>query len=722
MSVLQASDPKKDSDKTEKMLKESEKADPYQALQQIRVVAHNRPRTFKVIVLGDPGVGKTCLTFRFCNGRFPSNSTPTIGVDFREKIIDLDGETLRVQFWDTAGQERFQQSMIAHYYRNVNAVIFVYDVSQISSFRNLIRWIEECQKHNIFGTVPMILIGNKCDLESVVTTEEAQIFADKHDMPLFLTSAQDNLELNHVESIFMTLAHILQKNKSLHVTTDEERATFAFDVQKLRNDVIEKLEKYQNSYCKLMSVLVDALYAMACREMYDDVLYLASILKTKDDVCLGFLQAEDRYRLMHCYALVLFEHGYFPKARVILDESLPDLKKLETLPNVGITESLESMSVTDARADDELRIAKCLMKIGSFNDAIVLLERLTPRYRSGRIIVRLAECYYKTNEIGKAIKIYKEILSEFPYALYTLVRLLNLGIPPDEMKQTISDWTSESGHTVRDLLGAWWFDDWFHAQLEIVSRNRLTGLAHLKKAIARLKGNPLILRQLARVSRECGLMLEADADRYISLLLSLSKTSEAEAVLDHLVTHFRESVQTYAALAYCSKFWSSRKLAFGYAKMAQGLSSDPHVDGYLINGILMSERGSTETAVSLLRKTLDMDRTRFEAYEALVNMFLKNGNLNEAESTLHNCMNVLGGTAPVLALCAKVLLNNNHEQQGMQTLNHALKLAPNYLPAICTLADYYIKNYDYELAEAKLTTAMSVYPSHPELIRIMRTF
>ncbi|KRY76516.1 Ras-related protein Rab-33B [Trichinella pseudospiralis] len=98
MSILQASDPKKDCDKTEKMLKESEKADTYQALQQIRVVAHNRRRTFKVIVLGDPGVGKTCLTFRFCNGRFPSNSTPTIGVDFREKIIDLDGETLRAAF------------------------------------------------------------------------------------------------------------------------------------------------------------------------------------------------------------------------------------------------------------------------------------------------------------------------------------------------------------------------------------------------------------------------------------------------------------------------------------------------------------------------------------------------------------------------------------------------------------------------------------------------
>ncbi|KRX47057.1 Ras-related protein Rab-33 [Trichinella murrelli] len=286
MSVLQASDPKKDSDKTEKMLKESEKADPYQALQQIRVVAHNRRRTFKVIVLGDPGVGKTCLTFRFCNGRFPSNSTPTIGVDFREKIIDLDGETLRVQFWDTAGQERFQQSMIAHYYRNVNAVIFVYDVSQISSFRNLIRWIEECQKHNIFGTVPMILIGNKCDLESVVTTEEAQIFADKHDMPLFLTSAQDDLELNHVESIFMTLAHILQKNKSLHVTTDEERATFAFDVQKLRNDVIEKLEKYQNSYCKLLEQKLKVNKRLDSGESFRKIAENVGVdLSTVSDIC-----------------------------------------------------------------------------------------------------------------------------------------------------------------------------------------------------------------------------------------------------------------------------------------------------------------------------------------------------------------------------------------------------------------------------------------------------
>uniref|UniRef100_A0A914XEX5 Uncharacterized protein n=1 Tax=Plectus sambesii TaxID=2011161 RepID=A0A914XEX5_9BILA len=80
-------------------------------------------RVFKVIIIGDAGVGKTCLSFRFCNGRFPVHTEATIGVDFRERSLVIDGELIRVQLWDTAGQERYRQSMVAHYYRNVNAVV-----------------------------------------------------------------------------------------------------------------------------------------------------------------------------------------------------------------------------------------------------------------------------------------------------------------------------------------------------------------------------------------------------------------------------------------------------------------------------------------------------------------------------------------------------------------------------------------------------------------------
>ncbi|KFD46028.1 hypothetical protein M514_13087 [Trichuris suis] len=194
-------------------------------------------RTFKVIVLGDPNVGKTCLSFRFCNGKFPSNTEATIGVDFREKIVELEGELLRVQFWDTAGQERFRQSMVSHYYRNVHAIIFVYDVSQASSFRQLPHWIDECQKHGVFGTVPMILVGNKCDIPTVqVSTEEAQRFADQHDMPLFITSAKDEAEADQITSIYMTLVHILQKNKPVHVTTDEERVRLKAHLEEQSTD------------------------------------------------------------------------------------------------------------------------------------------------------------------------------------------------------------------------------------------------------------------------------------------------------------------------------------------------------------------------------------------------------------------------------------------------------------------------------------------------------
>lgn len=184
-------------------------------------------RVFKVIILGDAGVGKTCLSFRFCNGRFPAQTEATIGVDFRERSVVIEGELIRVQLWDTAGQERYRQSIVSHYYRNVNAVVFVYDVNSLISFRSLAEWISECRRHAVCSDgTPHILVGNKCDLQSEtrIKTDIAQIFADQNDMALFETSALAESEADHVESIFMTLVHKLQQSKPMHVQSDEERA------------------------------------------------------------------------------------------------------------------------------------------------------------------------------------------------------------------------------------------------------------------------------------------------------------------------------------------------------------------------------------------------------------------------------------------------------------------------------------------------------------------
>ncbi|GAA6224065.1 ras-related protein Rab-33B-like isoform X1 [Lates japonicus] len=176
-------------------------------------------RVFKIIVIGDSNVGKTCLTYRFCGGTFLKNPEATIGVDFRERTLELDGESIKLQIWDTAGQERFRKSMVEHYYRSVHAVIFVYDVTSLSSFESIPEWIEECSRHSVGPQVPRIMVGNKCDLRDrrEVPTSAAQCLADRYNFPLFETSAKDPTEKEHVDAIFLTIAYRLKSHKPLRL-------------------------------------------------------------------------------------------------------------------------------------------------------------------------------------------------------------------------------------------------------------------------------------------------------------------------------------------------------------------------------------------------------------------------------------------------------------------------------------------------------------------------
>lgn len=107
--------------------------------------------------------------------------------------------------------------MVQHYYRNVHAVVFVYDVTKMSSFESMPGWIEECDRHNLNKEIPRIFVGNKCDMTDkiAIKTNSAQKFADSHNMPLFETSAKDESKANHVEAIFMTLAHKLKNAKPM---------------------------------------------------------------------------------------------------------------------------------------------------------------------------------------------------------------------------------------------------------------------------------------------------------------------------------------------------------------------------------------------------------------------------------------------------------------------------------------------------------------------------
>ncbi|XP_076332182.1 ras-related protein Rab-33B-like isoform X2 [Tachypleus tridentatus] len=208
------------------------------------VSIEKQKRIFKIIVIGDSNVGKTCLTYRFCSGSFPTKTEATIGVDFRERVVEVEGEQIKLQLWDTAGQERFRKSMVQHYYRNVHAVVFVYDVTKIASFESLPHWVEECDQHHLTTFIPRILVGNKCDCKDgiAVNTNVAQKFADLHNMPVFETSAKDDNEADHVEAIFMTLAHKLKNSKPMMPPHLHRQGTG--DNTYLKSDVISVGKSY----------------------------------------------------------------------------------------------------------------------------------------------------------------------------------------------------------------------------------------------------------------------------------------------------------------------------------------------------------------------------------------------------------------------------------------------------------------------------------------------
>merc|ERR1712226_1673506 len=132
---------------------------------------------FKLLLIGDSGVGKSCLLLRFADDSYLDSYISTIGVDFKIRTVEQDGKTIKLQIWDTAGQERFR-TITSSYYRGAHGIIIVYDVTDQETFNNVRTWITEIEKYSSAG-VCKILVGNKCDKEPQrqVSKEEGQEFA-----------------------------------------------------------------------------------------------------------------------------------------------------------------------------------------------------------------------------------------------------------------------------------------------------------------------------------------------------------------------------------------------------------------------------------------------------------------------------------------------------------------------------------------------------------------
>jgi small GTP-binding protein len=156
---------------------------------------------FKLLIVGESGVGKTCMLLRFADNVFEADCLSTIGVDFKVKQIELDGKRVKLQIWDSAGQERFR-NITSSYYRNCSGIIIVYDVTKLESFNKVTEWIAEVRR--FVPTVPLIVVGNKCDLEDrQVSTEDGKQLAEKQGLIFLETSAKTNL---NIETAFQELS------------------------------------------------------------------------------------------------------------------------------------------------------------------------------------------------------------------------------------------------------------------------------------------------------------------------------------------------------------------------------------------------------------------------------------------------------------------------------------------------------------------------------------
>ncbi|KAL1746513.1 ras family-domain-containing protein [Schizophyllum fasciatum] len=156
---------------------------------------------FKIVLIGDSGVGKSNLLSRFTRNEFSQDTKSTIGVEFATRSITVEGKILKAQIWDTAGQERYR-AITAAYYRGAVGALLVYDISKRGSYENVQRWLKELRDH-ADSNIVIMLVGNKSDLKHLraVPTDEARAFAAENGLSFIETSA---LDASNVDSAFET--------------------------------------------------------------------------------------------------------------------------------------------------------------------------------------------------------------------------------------------------------------------------------------------------------------------------------------------------------------------------------------------------------------------------------------------------------------------------------------------------------------------------------------
>eukprot|EP00746_Dinoflagellata_sp_MGD_P039261 gnl/MRDRNA2_/MRDRNA2_19467_c0_seq1.p1 gnl/MRDRNA2_/MRDRNA2_19467_c0~~gnl/MRDRNA2_/MRDRNA2_19467_c0_seq1.p1 ORF type:complete len:235 (+),score=51.71 gnl/MRDRNA2_/MRDRNA2_19467_c0_seq1:88-705(+) len=184
---------------------------------------------FKLLIIGDSGVGKSSILLRFCDDDFNEKQASTIGVDFKTKFMQVKGKKLKLALWDTAGQERFR-TLTSSYYRGAQGICLVYDCTQKATFEHIKFWQDEVRKYSTNQDAVLMLIANKVDLPNAeVTRAEGEEFAFANSMMFIECSAKTRQGIKQAfeEIIFKVLdtPSLLQSTQPLNARTLDSKNT-----------------------------------------------------------------------------------------------------------------------------------------------------------------------------------------------------------------------------------------------------------------------------------------------------------------------------------------------------------------------------------------------------------------------------------------------------------------------------------------------------------------
>ena len=188
---------------------------------------------FKVLLLGDSEVGKSCFLMRYSDNVFVENYITTIGLDYKLKTVKLDnGKTIKVQLWDTAGQDKYR-TIAKNYYKGSHGILLLYDITKLSSFDNIREWIRDI-KEEVDENAIIFLIGNKIDLSDkrIISKEKGDELAEEYKIPFFEASAKSG---ENVDEIF----------KALYKKINESYA----NIEKQKGSKINKKQKNNGKCC-----------------------------------------------------------------------------------------------------------------------------------------------------------------------------------------------------------------------------------------------------------------------------------------------------------------------------------------------------------------------------------------------------------------------------------------------------------------------------------------